>query len=233
MLARSNITSGILLLIAILSVPAAAKNNEDKTTSKKSVVEYGKDYFPTDGRVTLFYTSTFGDTKSTITKNGNSFLFSNSADGFKYLQKLEVDSSGVFIDRTYQKFKVLLFITKEGTYVYSRPLLRIPFPLYKGREWSWSGAQFSGGDTSTVDLSGECLGVDTLTTGAGEFKAVKVKSVLTTSDGTKNIITEWYAKNIGLIKMHVDIQGGGIMGFMRSILGYGSVEFAVKKIEYN
>ncbi len=223
--------AGILLLISIITAPALSKETENNKAADKSLREFGREYFPIDGRLTLFYTSTFGDTKSSITRDGNSYLFSNSADGFKYRQKLEVDSSGVFIDRTYQKFKVLLFITKEGTYIYSKPLLRIPFPLYKGREWNWSGAQFSGGDTSSVDLSGECFGIDTLSTGAGKFTAVKVRSTLTTSDGTKNIITEWYAKNIGLIKMHVEVQGGGIMGVMRDILGYGDIDFRLKKIE--
>jgi hypothetical protein len=39
-----------------------------------------------------------------------------------------------------------------------------------------------------------------------------------------------YAEGIGLIKAKVIIEGGGIMGFVRDVLGYETIEFELKEI---
>ena len=64
----------------------------------------------------------------------------------------------------------------------------------------------------------------------GKFEALIVETSLETSNGTKNIMTEWYAKDIGMVKMQVSIEGGGMLGFARDILGYGTIEFELKEI---
>ena len=100
-----------------------------------------------------------------------------------------------------RKIKLLLFITKEGKYVYDKPLLRIPFPVQIGQEWRWDGKEFINDETHTVNLKGKATKIETITTPAGKFETLKVETSLETSEGTKNILTEWYAKDLGMVKM--------------------------------
>jgi hypothetical protein len=199
-----------------------SKSNEDKT--------FGKEYFPTELKKTLIYDSSFGDLELKVTKEKSAYLFSYDSDDFKYRQKLFVNDTGLFVNETYQKIKLLLFITKEGKYVYDKPLLRIPFPVQIGQEWSWDGNEFINDETHTVNLKGKATKNETITTPAGKFETLKVETSLETSEGTKNILTEWYAKDLGMVKMLVSIEGGGMLGFARDILGYGTILFELKEI---
>jgi hypothetical protein len=199
-----------------------SKANEDKT--------FGKEYFPTELKKTLIYDSSFGDLELKVTKEKNDYLFSYDSDDFKYRQKLFVNDSGLFVNETYQKIKLLLFITKEGKYVYDKPLLRIPFPVQIGQEWNWAGKEFINDDTHTVNLKAKATKVETIITPAGKFETLKVETTLQTSEGTKNVLTEWYAKELGMVKMHVSIEGGGMLGFARDVLGYGTILFELKEI---
>lgn len=199
-----------------------SKSNEDKT--------FGKEYFPTELKKTLIYDSSFGDLELKVTKENNIYLFSYDSEKFKYRQRLFVNDNGLFVNETYQKIKLLLFITKEGNYVYDKPLLRVPFPVKIGQEWKWDGKEFINDETHTVNLKGKVTKIETITTPAGKFETLKVETTLETSEGTKNILTEWYAKDLGMIKMLVSIEGGGMLGFARDILGYGTILFELKEI---
>jgi hypothetical protein len=64
---------------------------------------------------------------------------------------------------------------------------------------------------------------------AGKFAAIKIESIIETSDNTKNNITEWFSGRIGMVKMHLSIQGG-VMAFVRNVLGYGDIDFELLKI---
>lgn len=198
------------------------------STSDAKIFE--SDYFPLDLKKTLIYNSSFGDLELKVTQEKNAHLFSYDSDKFKYRQKLFINDNGLFVNETYQKIKLLLFITKEGNYVYDRPLLRVPFPVEIGQEWTWNGNEFVNDETHSVSLRGKAAKFDTIITPAGKFETLIVETSLETSNGTKNIMTEWYAKDIGMVKMHVSIEGGGMLGFARDILGYGTIEFELKEI---
>ena len=58
-------------------------------------------------------------------------------------------------------------------------------------------------------------------------------TIVESSSETINKVTEWYAEGIGLIKAKVIIDGGGFMGFMRDLLGYGTIEFELEEIKNN
>jgi hypothetical protein len=191
---------------------------------------FGSDYFPLDLKKTLIYNSSFGDLELKITDENNTHLFSYDSDKFKYRQKLFVNDEGLFVTETYQKIKLLMFITKEGNYVYDKPLLRIPFPLEIGQEWTWNGNEFVNGETHTVSVKGKALNFETINTPAGKFETLKVETTLETSNGSKNLMTEWYAKDLGMVKMNIVIEGGGMLGFARDILGYGTIDFELKEI---
>ena len=191
---------------------------------------FGKEYFPTELKKILIYDSSFGDLELKITKENNSHIFSYDSEKFKYRQRLFVNDSGLFVNETYQKIKLLLFITKEGKYVYNKPLLRIPFPVQVGQEWTWNGKEFINDETHTVNLKAKATKFETITTPAGKFETLKVETTLETSEGTKNILSEWYAKDLGMVKMLVSIEGGGMLGFARDVLGYGTILFELKEI---
>jgi len=202
--------------------PIFSSLNEDKL--------YGKEFFPIELKKTLIYDSSFGDLVLKVTKENNVHLFSYDSDKFKYRQKLFVNEQGLYVNETYQKIKLLLFLTKEGNYVYDKPLLRIPFPVKVGQEWSWDGKEFIDDETHTVNIKGKASKIETITLPAGTFETLKVETTLETSNGTKNLLTEWYAKDLGMVKMLVSIEGGGMLGFARDILGYGTIVFELKEI---
>ena len=226
----------ILFLIGLLIFskhPTTGSNLSITKLSSKKIHTGGVIYFPVNLSETLTYKSDFGETKSWMTKEDSVIVFHNESDDFKYRQKLLINNTGVYVIETYQRFKVFLFIHKEGTYTYEKPLLRIPFPIVEGQQWNWKGTEFSDGDTSTVWVKGKVIGLDSVTTEAGKFEAMKVESIIQTSDKTKNILTEWFAPGIGMVKMHLSIQGGGLMAFVRNLLGYSDINFELTKISFN
>ena len=223
-----------IFIWALVFIPSdfypQSKENEISNTLNSDKT-FGKEYFPTEIKKTLLYDSSFGDLELKVTKEKNVHLFSYDSEKFKYRQKLFVNDNGLFVNETYQKIKLLLFITKEGNYVYDKPLLRIPFPVKVGQEWTWDGKEFVNDETHTVNIKGKASKFETITLPAGKFETLKVETTLETSNGTKNLLTEWYAKDIGMVKMLVSIEGGGMLGFARDILGYGTITFELKEIK--
>lgn len=187
-------------------------------------------YFPVNNNITLIYKSSFGESNTKYTQEGEHVICSSGADRFKYRQTLLLKEDGVYVKETYQYLKILLFIKKENTYTYGKPLLRFPLPLLPGMQWKWEGDEYSDGDTNKVKVTGRACEKEFIITNAGKFETIKVESIIEGAGGTKNIATEWYAEGVGLIKAKIVIEGGGVMGFMRDLLGYGTIEFELKEI---
>jgi hypothetical protein len=143
---------------------------------------------------------------------------------------LIIKEDGVYVIETYQFIKIFLFINKEAKSSYEKPLLRFPLPLLPGKRWEWEGDEYSDGDTSKIKVSGKVFDKEFVKTDAGNFDAIKIESLVEGSSDLKNRVTEWYVEGIGLIRAKVIIEGGGIMGFARDILGYGTIEFELKEI---
>ena len=223
----------IIFSLALILVPSnfySQTKEHEISTTLNSDKTYGKEYFPTEIKKTLIYDSSFGDLELKVTKDKNIHLFSYDSEKFKYRQKLFVDDKGLFVNETYQKIKLLLFLTKEGNYVYDKPLLRIPFPVKVGQEWTWDGKEYVNDETHTVNIKAKASKFEKITLPAGSFETLRVETTLETSNGTKNVLTEWYAKDLGMVKMLVSIEGGGMLGFARDILGYGTITFELKEI---
>jgi len=211
----------LLLLLAIMSVYLSPK--------KKSIL-FSSSYFPINNNITLVYESSFGESISKYFKDGEFTVSSSEADKFKYRQILIIKEDGIYVKETYQFLKVLLFVKKEETFTYNKPLLRFPLPLTPGMEWKWEGDEYSKDNTNKVMVSGKVLNKEFVNTKAGKFEAIKLQSVVEGSSNSKNTVTEWYVEGVGLIKAKIIIEGGGIMGFLRDILGYGTIEFELKEI---
>ncbi len=80
-----------------------------------------------------------------------------------------------------------------------------------------------------VKVTGKALDKEFVMTKAGRFEVIKLESIVEGSSNAKNRVTKWYAEGIGLIKAKIIIEGGGVMGFLRDILGYGTIEFELKE----
>ncbi len=212
----------LFALFCIISLAHATDKNVKKI--------YSKELFPLSETTKYVYDSSFGDaiTKASIV---NGLIETKSeADNFKYHQKLEMRETGLFIHETYQYIKLLIFIKKENKVTYNKPFQRYAFPLFVGREWKDQAVEYIDGDSNKVYLSGKVLSEEELNTGAGKFTAIKIETTVESETGAKNIITEWLAVNTGLIKARIEIKGGGLMGFARDMLGYGTINFELKEI---
>ncbi|MBE0572968.1 MAG: hypothetical protein IH618_15605 [Ignavibacteriaceae bacterium] len=214
----------IILLILLIAALSGASLNEEKT----DLISIS--YFPVNQDAELVYESSFGETVTKYFQDGEFTISSSEADDFKYRQALIIEEDGVYVIETYQFVKIFLFINKEATSSYGKPLLRFPLPLLPEKSWEWEGDEYSDGDTNTVKVTGKVIGKEIVETDAGRFEAVKLESLVEGSSDLKNRVTEWYAEGIGLIKAKVIIEGGGVMGFARDILGYGTIEFELKEI---
>lgn len=211
----------LILLFTIFCVAPSAKG--------KKAINSGS-YFPVNNSITLIYNSTFGESVTRYFKEGEFTVSSSTADNFEYKQTLIVKDDGVYVEEIYQLFELFLFIEKEATFTFEKPLLRFPLPLLPGMKWMWEGEEYSDGDTNRVKVTGEAFEKGFIITKAGRFEAIKLESIVEGSSNTKNRVTEWFAEGIGLIKIKIEIEGGGIMGFLRDLLGYGTIEFELKEI---
>ncbi|KUO59943.1 hypothetical protein APF79_09210 [bacterium BRH_c32] len=180
----------------------------------------------------LIFESNFGEVFSQIINENGKQYIKVDGDDFKYYQQLVVTDSSISILDTYSKFKYLLFFTKEMKIFYKEPVVRFPLPLVKGKTWTWSGYEYFGDDdSSTVAIEGRVAGEEKIKVPAGEFTAIKVITELVTGMDSKNTITEWIVPDIGIIKTHITIEGGGFTGFLRTILGYSEISFELKGVE--
>jgi hypothetical protein len=199
-------------------------------SAKKIIVIESNQYFPVNNTTTLIYTSSFGESITKNSQDGKFIINSNESDKFKYKQTLIIKNDGIYVKETYQFLKVFLFIKKMATFTYGKPLLRFPLPLIPGTAWKWEGEEYSNGETNKVKVTGKVLNTEYITTKAGRFEAIKLESIVEGSSNSRNIVTEWYTKGIGLIKVKIIIEGGGLPGILRDILGYGTIEFELKEI---
>jgi hypothetical protein len=214
----------IILLLIVFTVSNKASLEDEKTIPKSN------SYFPTNNTISLIYESSFGESITKYFQDGEFTISSSEADKFKYKQTFIIKNDGVYVKETYQYLKIFLFIKREGRFTYGNPLLRFPLPLLPGMEWKWEGDEYSDGEKNKVKVTGKAFDKEFIATKAGRFEAIKLESVVEGSSNSRNIVTEWYAEGIGLVKAKIIIEGGGVMGLLRDILGYGTIEFELKEI---
>ena len=198
---------------------------DNAQSDKEKIVLNSNSYFPVNNGITLVYESSFGESITKYYQDSEFTVSSSEADDFKYKQTLMIKDDGVYVKETYQFFKIFLFINKEATFKYGKPLLRFPLPLFPGAKWEWEGDEYSDGEMNKVKVTGNAINQEFVSTKAGRFKAIKLESIVEGSSGSENRVTEWYAEGIGLIKAKIIIEGGGVMGVLRDLLGYGTIEF--------
>jgi hypothetical protein len=205
----------------------------DASLNEEKTLAISNSYFPVNNSIELVYKSSFGECITTYTHDGGLTISSSEADDFEYRQAMSIKEDGIYVTETYQFLKIFLFINKEATSTYEKPLLRFPLPLIPGTEWKWEGEEYSDGEKYNIHITGKVLATESIKTKAGKFDAIKLETIVESSSETKNKVTEWYAEGVGLIKAKIIIDGGGFMGFMRDLLGYGTIEFELEEIKNN
>jgi len=219
----------VLLLIFILfsSVRLTADDPVKDTNT------FGREYFPFSDKVVLIYKSSFDEASSKTEVKNNTVILENKSDDFIYRQKFEIREDGLYISETYQKIKVILFIKVEKKVTYDKDLLKIPFPLKTGQQWSCNRTEYlDNGDSNKIAFSSKCVGAEEIQTLAGKFHTMKLESIIKSGDGSTNYVEEWIAPNIGLIKTKIRMEGGGFTGTIRDILGLGEINFELKEIKW-
>jgi hypothetical protein len=103
--------------------------------------------------------------------------------------------------------------------------------LLPATEWEWEGKEYSNGESNKVKISGKSFAKEFVITEAGKLEAIKIETIVESASGAKNIVTEWYSEGLGLIKAIIIIDGGGVMGLLRDILGYRTIEFELIEIK--
>ena len=226
-----NITYLIIFLFTSIIVPVNNTIAPSSNSFYSSELILTDEYFPILTNKILIYDSDFGDAELKISKNKNLNVFSLESEDFIYRQKLLIDQNGVFVKETYQKINVLFGLTKEGTLTYNEPLPRIKFPFEAGKKWSWKGKEFDDDDTYILDVNSRIDNIEKVTVPAGTFDAIKLVTSVKSTKGTKSNVTEWYAKDVGLIKMIAVVEGGGVIGAARDLLGLGEIVFELKEVK--
>jgi len=232
MVNKMRIGSWIYSLILISALAFSPAKNNTITSHRHVVNDFSasSNYFPVDKKKELVYDSDFGESVLQVSNELDLNIFTFKGDDFTYRQKLQINEKGVYVKETYQKMKLLLVFNKEETFTYNEPLPRIKFPLEIGKTWNWEGKEYDEDKINSINVSAKVEKSETLKVPAGTFETLKLVTIITSSAETKNTVTEWFAKNIGLIKMSANIEGGGIIGTARDLMGLGEIVFELKEI---
>ncbi len=220
----------ILIALIFLQNKSILKTDSSEFLSVRNIIS-NADYFPLDSNKVLHYKSNLGATKLIIEKSGKHYLAELKSEDFIYRQNLILREDGVYVKETYQKIKVLLFVNKESKFTYNEPLPRFKYPISAGQNWYWRGTEFNDDEKNTLEVKSTVAGDELIKISAGEYRTIKVVTEIESSSGTKNKVTEWLAKDIGIIKSEIEINGGGVMGIVRDLLGYGNLSFELAEIK--
>lgn len=179
----------------------------------------------------MVYNSTFGKTISSYEKKDSLYIMTTEGEDFYYRQSYLLNDKGIFIKDTYQKMSPMIFVNIEDKYTYNRPVMRLPLPIVANNTWEWRGVEYCDDEKSNLTVKGKILSTETVKTKAGTFETTVVETTISSENGTENKLTEWINKDYGIIKSEVKINGGGVMGIVRDILGYGNIFFELEEIK--
>jgi hypothetical protein len=189
--------------------------------------EYGKEYFPLNIGKVYHFDSNVGETTAEFKPDDNGVILTFDAPNMEYKQTLLQKDEGIFLTRT----ETSAFMFFGNDIKYTEPVLRIPFPVKQGDKWEWHALETEDEDTTKLTIKGEILGEEFVTTPAGKFKSLKIRQYVSSEGGSSNVLTEWFAPQIGLVKSHAVLEGQGITGMIQDLLGFDEVQFELVAFE--
>jgi hypothetical protein len=201
--------------------------NQSRFEKIRAEKEYGHEYFPLLTDKVYHFTSNVGDTKAEFKPDGAGITLVFDAPGMEYRQTLLPMEGGIFLTRT----KTSAFMFFGNDIRYTEPVLRIPFPVKKGDAWEWHAFETEDEDTTKLTIKGRVIGEEFVSTPAGRFKSLKIRQYIHSEGGSSNILTEWFAPRVGLVKSHAILQGQGITGMIQDLLGLDEVRFELAAVD--
>ena len=194
---------------------------------EETIKSFGFEYFPLNRHVQYNYNSNAGDTEAEVSESDDELVLTYNAGSITYEQQFFKGDSGIYLTRT--ETSAFLFFGARVTY--PEPVLRLPLPLETGATWQWVGLEIAGGDTGKLTIFGQALGEEEIETPVGTFTCLKIQMQVESEMGSKNIVTEWLAPNIGVVKFHAQLEGSGITGFIQDLMGLDELTFDLTGIE--
>ena len=224
-----------LLLSTILLIGFSFNSSSFEITHNKISTspskEYGTEYFPTDKELILYYDSNFGEAKSYVIEDGETFILDMRSDDFIFIQDVIVKNDTVYLTRLEEEVDVLFFFSAGIKVTYNEPVLRIPFPMKAGQTWKWEGIEYiDEGETDSVEIRGKLLGEEIVKTEAGEFECIKIQTDINKKSGVHTRFYEWRTPQIGLVKLEAQMDTKGFIGTIIDLLGYDSMYFSLIKV---
>ena len=221
--------STILLMSFSFNSSSIIINHNNISTSPGK--EYGTEYFPIDKELILYYDSNFGEAKSYVIEDGETFILDMRSDDFIFIQDVIVKNDTVYLTRLEEEVDVLFFFSAGIKVTYNEPVLRIPFPMKAGQTWKWEGIEYiDEGETDSVEIRGKLLGEEIVKTEAGEFECIKIQSDIHKKSGVHTRFYEWRTPQIGLVKLEAQMDTKGFIGTIIDLLGYDSMYFSLIKV---
>jgi len=174
------------------------------------------------------YDSNLGAARAWVEQTGEDLVLHSQAPHLVMEQRMRILPRGVFI---YGAHSEVYFIETDRRY--DPPMLRFPLPLSPGDSWEWKGKEIVDEDEAVEStVKGTVEGQETVTVPAGRFEAYRVAVTTDSSDGTTSSSVQWLVPGVGTVKTRIDIEAGGLTGFMVWLLGYDVLEFELTAVEY-
>lgn len=213
----------IPFILIILFYSLGAYNERPNNLTKS----FGLEYFPLKKNSTYKYDSNLGNTTAKTKSEGKGIKLSYDSGNITYQQNLYADSTGIYLTKVENK---ALFWGNKVTY--SKPVLRIPFPVKVGDTWYWEGYEHhENGEKTKMTLKGKMVSEEVISTRAGKFNCIKITLEIKSENGSSNTTTEWLAPGIGIVKFHAVMQGKGIAWVVQKMMGLKEVEFSLAEMK--
>jgi len=225
----------LLSTISIFLITGFAINNNEIFNGPDLVMdpdmEFGAEYFSTDKDLVLYYESNFGEAKSLVKNDGEKLILDMRSDDFIFIQDVVVRNDSVYLTRLEEEVDVLFFFSADQMVTYNEPALRIPFPMKAGQTWKWEGIEYIDEDKAdSIVISGELLGMEIVSTAAGEFECIKIQTDIHKKSGVHTRFYEWRTPKIGLVKLEAQMDTKGFIGTIIDLLGYDSMYFSLIRV---
>ena len=224
------IRSALILLLLFIAVNTFAQGSDIKLettgTEIKSPKQFGSEYMPLNTDKEYIFETSLGEATSFVEEEDEKLIlvFENSFATYK--QELIKKEDGIYLTGTANEV-----VFSGSSITYSSPVLRIPFPLEIGKEWKWEGYEYYKDDSSRVTFEGIVQAEEKVETESGTFECLKIGLKISKPGRTPNLITEWLAPNIGVVKSSTSMSDKGFTGLVKSVLGIDNFEMLLLEID--
>ena len=215
---------GLLIFSNTVFAQLALKYVSENIVNSSKI--FGSEYFPLNSDSVIIFDSNVGETTSTIEKEENEYVINYESSTMTYRQNIIRNNEGIFITKIENKF--LLF---GDEITYSEPLLRLPANAQIGDTWFWEGYEINDGDSAKIFVEGKIVSEEEVKTAGGSFLALKTFTKINFDDGSTDELYEWFAPEIGIVKIRAKVGGNGFTGTIQDILGLDELYFSFLKKE--